>query len=122
MHRAIFVFLLVFAAFGQTRGHMADYALLLADAPVAQASHSRLALQSAEAQARLQSLHTAQNVVLAELGRRKVAVRGTAQVLLNAIFVTATRDTAAQLLAIPGVVHVVLVPRMKRDLDQALNL
>src|ERR1035438_3474007 len=53
MHRAIFVFLLVFTAFGQTRGHMADYALLLADAPVAQASHSRLALQSAEAQARL---------------------------------------------------------------------
>ena len=122
MRRAILPFLLVFAAFGQTRGHMADYALLLADAPVAQTSQPRLALQSAAAQARLQSLRTAQAGALAELGRRKVAVRGTAQVLLNAIFVTATRDTAAELLAIPGVVHVVPLPRMKRDLDQALNL
>jgi uncharacterized protein (TIGR03437 family) len=123
MQRAVSALLLLaVAAFGQTRGHMADYALLLADAPVAQSSQSRLALQSAAAQARLQSLHTAQRSVLAELGRRKVAVRGTSQILVNAIFVTATRDTAAQLLAIPGVVHVVPVPRLKRDLNLALSL
>src|ERR1035438_1300407 len=123
MQRAVSsLFLLAFAAFGQTRGHMADYALVLADAPVAQSSQSRLALQSAAAQARLQTIHTAQRSVLAELGRRKVAVRGTSQILVNAIFVTATRDTAAQLLGIPGVVHVVPVPRLKRDLDQALSL
>jgi uncharacterized protein (TIGR03437 family) len=101
---------------------MAEYALLLADAPVAQGSQSRLALRSAAVEARVQSLRAAQGGVLAELARRKVAVRGTSQVLVNAIFVTATRDTAAQLLAIPGVVHVVPVPRMKRALDLALNL
>jgi minor extracellular serine protease Vpr len=116
------LFLLVFAAFAQTRGPVADYALLLADAPVARTSQSRLALQSAEAQARVQSLRDAQSGVLAELTRRKVAVRGTSQILLNAIFISATRDTAEQLLNIPGVVHVVHVPRVKRDLDQALNL
>ena len=123
MQRAISaLFLLVFAAFGQTRGHMADYALLLADAPVAQTSQSRLALQSTEAQARTRSLHAAQRSVLAELTRRKVPVRGTSQILLNAIFVRATRETAAQLLAIPGVVHVVPLPRFKRDLNVALGL
>jgi len=122
MQRAVSaLFLLVFAAFGQTIGRPADYALLLAGAPVAQTSHSRLALQSAEAKARVQSLRNAQSSVLAELGRRKVKVTGSAQILLNAIFVSATRDTAAQLLDIPGVVHVVHVPRVKRDLDQALG-
>lgn len=121
MQRAVLLFLPVLAAFGQTRGQMADYALLLADAPVAQSSQSRLVLRSAAAQARVKVLRDAQTSVLAELGRRKIAVRGTAQVLVNAIFVTATRDAATQLLAIPGVVHVVHVPRMKRDLDQALG-
>src|SRR3974390_626607 len=104
------LFLMTFTAFGQTQGHMADYALLLADAPVAQSSQSRLALQSAAAQARVQSLRNAQRSVLAELGKRQVPVRGTSQILLNAIFVSATRDTAAQLLGIPGVVHVVPAP------------
>jgi minor extracellular serine protease Vpr len=116
------LFLLVVAASGQPHGHMADYALLLADAPVARSSQSRFNLRSPQAQARVQALRKAQSSVLAELARRKVAVRGTAQVLLNAIFVTTTRDAAAQLLAIPGVVHVVHVPRLKRDLDQALGL
>ena len=101
---------------------MADYALLLADPPVARTSQSRLALQTAEAQARVQSLQTAQSSVLDELGKRKVAIRGSSQILVNAVFVTATPDTARQLLTIPGVVHVVHLPRLRRDLDQALGL
>jgi subtilisin family serine protease len=122
MRRAVSaLFLPVFAAFGQTIGRPAYYALLLAGAPVAQTNHSRLALESAEAKARAQSLRNAQSSVLAELGRRHVKVTGSAQVLVNAVFVSATRDTAAQLLDIPGVVHVVHVPRVKRDLDQALG-
>lgn len=101
---------------------MADYALVLADPPVAQTSQSRSALRSAAAKTRVESLRTAQGTVLAELARRKVAVQGSSQILLNAIFVSATRETAAQLLAIPGVVHVVPAPRMKRDLNVALGL
>ena len=122
MQRAILLFLVVFAAFSQTRSHPADYALLLADPPVARTSPSRLALQSVAATARVQSLRTAQASVLTELARRKVTVRGSSQILVNAIFVSATRDTAAQLLAIPGVVHVVPLPRLKRDLNTALGM
>ena len=123
MQRAVSaLFLLVFTAFGQSSGRLADYALLLADAPAARSSHSRLALLSPEATARRQSLRNAQSSVLAELSRRKVSVRGSSQILVNAIFVSATRETAAQLARIPGVVHVVRVPRLKRDLNVALGL
>ena len=67
MQRAISaIFLLVFVAFGQTRNRPADYALLLAESPVAKTSPSRLALQSSVAQARVQALRDAQEPVLAE--------------------------------------------------------
>ena len=90
MQRAISaLFLLVFAAFSQTRGRLVDYALLLEDAPVAQTGQGSLALQSAPAQARLQRIHQAQRSVLAELQRRQVHVQASSQVLVNAIFVSA---------------------------------
>jgi uncharacterized protein (TIGR03437 family) len=123
MKRAISaLFLLVLAAFGQSRGRLVDYALLLEDAPVARKIQGRLALQSADAQAQLARIRTAQNSLLAELRSRKVSVGGSSQVLVNAIFVRSTPETAAQLLHLPGVVHVVRVPRLHRDLNTALGL
>src|ERR1017187_10519187 len=123
MKRAISaLFLLVFAGFGQPRSRMVDYALLLEDAPVAQKTQGRLALQSADAQAQMSRIRTAQDSLLAELRSRKVTVGGSSQVLVNAIFVHATPETAAQLLHLPGVVHVVRVPRLHRDLNTALGL
>ena len=123
MKRAISaLFLLVFAGFGQSRGRMVDYALLLEDAPVARMTHFPLALQSSDAQAQMSRIRTAQSSLLAELQRRKVAVGGASQVLVNAIFVRTTPETAAQLLNLPGVVHVVRVPRLHRDLNTALSL
>jgi uncharacterized protein (TIGR03437 family) len=123
MKRAISaLFLLVFAGFGQSRGHLVDYALLLEDAPVARITQGRLALQSADAQAQMARIRTAQSSLLAELRSRKVAVGGASQVLVNAIFVHSTPETAAQLLHLPGVVHVVRVPRLHRDLNTALGL
>ena len=60
MKRAISaLFLLVFAGFGQSGSRLVDYALLLEDAPVAQKTQGRLALQSADAQA--QRVETFQN-------------------------------------------------------------
>ena len=97
------LFLLVPTVFGQTRSRLMDYALILTDPPVAQKTHSRLALQSLESQARLDRIRSRQNGVLAELKRRKVQVTGAGQVLVNAVFVTASRETAAQLRDIPGV-------------------
>jgi len=123
MKRAISaLFLLVFAAFGQTRSRLTDYALLLEDAPVAQKYYPRIALQSAEARTYLQHIRTAQSGLLAELQRRKVAIQGSTQSLVNAILVQTTPEVAAQLLQLPGVVHVVRVPRLHRDLDKALAL
>src|ERR1039458_10389201 len=93
MKRAISaLFLLVLAGFGQSRSGMVDYALLLADAPVAQKTQGRLALQSADAQAQMSRIRTAQSSLLAELQRRKVTVGGASQVLVNAIFVRTTRS------------------------------
>src|ERR1035437_6435891 len=123
MKRAISaLLLLVFAAFSQTRSHLVDYALLFDDPPVAQKYHSRVALQSAEAATESRRLRDLQSPVLAEPQRRQVHVQGALQALVNAIFVAATAETAAQLRAIPGVAHVVPLPRFKRDLDRAIGL
>jgi uncharacterized protein (TIGR03437 family) len=114
--------LLASAAFGQTPNRLVDYALVLADPPVARKVESRAALHSAAAQAQLQRIRSAQSGVLAELARRNVKVTGTAQTLLNAVFVTATREEAAQLAGMPGVVRVVHLPRYKPALDKAVGL
>jgi minor extracellular serine protease Vpr len=121
--KKVVVFLLpVFAAFGQARGPLGEYALILEDAPVAQKVQSRIALQGGEARAQMARVRNAQAGVMAELARRKVEVTGAGQVLVNAVFVAATRETAIQLRNVPGVAHVVRVPRLKPDLDRAIGL
>ena len=114
--------LLASAAFGQTPSRLVDYALVLEDPPVARKVESRAALHGAVAQAHLQRIRSAQSGVLAELARRNVKVTSTAQTLLNAVFVTATREEAAQLVGMPGVVRVVHLPRYKPALDKAVGL
>src|SRR5262249_10338449 len=115
------VLLFACMAFSQTR-RLADYALILEDPPVAQKIHSRVALRSPEATAHLQRIQSAQNGVLAELKRRKVAAISANQILVNAVFIHTTRETAEQLRSIPGIAHVVPAPRLKRDLNTALDL
>ena len=114
--------LLVFTAFSQTRGRLADYALILADEPVAQTTHSRLALEGPQAQQQRQRIRNAQSGVRAELKRRKVRVTGAGQILVNAVFVSASREAAAQLRDIPGVAYVVRTPPLHMDLNRALDL
>jgi uncharacterized protein (TIGR03437 family) len=108
-------------SFGQSR-RPDEYALVLADPPVAQMSHSRAELSGAAAQARLGAIRTAQSGVLAELRRRKVPVAAAVQILTNAIFVRTDRETALGLRAIPGVVRVQYLPPVKRDLNTATGL
>ena len=123
MKKAILVlFLLVFTTYGQTRGRLADYALILTDPPVAQKTHSRLALGGPEAQQHLDRIRNAQSGVLAELKRRKVSVTGAGQILVNAVFVTANPETVTELRGIPGVAHVVPAPPLHMDLNRALDL
>jgi len=101
---------------------MNEYALVLADPPVARATHSRAELNGAEARARGQAIRAAQSGVLAELARRHVAVLGASQVLANAVFVRAGRPAAEALRAIPGVARVQYLAPMKRDLNTATGL
>ena len=114
--------LLASAASPQTSTRPVDYALILDDPPVARKVESRAALHGALAQAHLQRIRTAQSSVLAELARRNVKVISTAQTLLNAVFVTATREEAAHLVGMPGVVRVVHLHRYKPALDKAVGL
>ena len=115
--------LLIGAAFGQSRGPLAEYALVLEDPPVAQILSSRRALGGKQAQAHTAKLRAAQATVLAELGRRNVRVSATSQLLVNAVFVrVAAPDAAAALRSLPGVIYVQYLPRTKPSLNAALNL
>ena len=105
-----------------TPSFAADFALILPDPPVAQSTQSRAELREALAQTRLSAIRSSQSAVIAELRRRKVTVVGSSQVLANAIFVTTTPAVARGLASIPGVAHVVFLPKAKRDLNTALGL
>jgi uncharacterized protein (TIGR03437 family) len=118
----ILLILLAVTAFSQARSRLAEYAVILEDAPVAQMSASRSELFSARMQPHLDRIRIAQRSVLSELSRRGVGVIGTNQVLVNAIFVSADRETAAKLLTIPGVAHVRYLPPLKPTLNTAAGL
>jgi uncharacterized protein (TIGR03437 family) len=122
MKRVSVLLLLVTAAFAHTRSRLAEYALVLEDPPVAQKAQSRVALQSAEAQAHLRKIRGAQSLVLAELAARKVRVSATSQVLVNAIFVRIAPEQAAALKNIPGVKWIQYQPMSKPLLNAAVNL
>src|ERR1039458_5694838 len=122
MIRISALMLLIGAAFGQSRGRLAEYALVLEDPPVAQKIPSRLALQSEEAQAHLRKLRAAQSTVLAELRKRKVRVSATSQLLVNAVFVRVAPQDAAALKNIPGVKWMQYLPPTKPALNAAVNL
>ena len=65
MTRVLLTLLLAFAAFGQTRSRLGEYALVLEDAPVARKVQSRMALRSSEAQAHTRKIRDAQSGVIA---------------------------------------------------------
>jgi uncharacterized protein (TIGR03437 family) len=100
--------LLTFQAFARTR--LEEYALILQDPPLARQTAARVRLQSAQQHLR------------SELASRKITISGSAQTLLNAVFVRVPRDRVAQLRSLAGVKLVVRLPRIKRSLNTAVNL
>jgi uncharacterized protein (TIGR03437 family) len=122
MKRALLLLAVAVAASAQSRGRIPNYALVLEDAPLAQKAQSRLALRSSESQAHLQTIRNAQASVVAELQRRKIAVTGTTQVLVNAVMVAARPENVAGLRQIPGVKYVLPAPLAKPALDRAVAL
>src|SRR5207249_2715148 len=110
MMRIVMFILFAGAAFGQTRARLAEYALVLEDPPVAERVRNRAALHSEESQSHLRKIRAAQSGVLSELARRKVRVVSTAGTLVNAVFVYAAAEQAAELEGIPGVKRVQYLP------------
>jgi minor extracellular serine protease Vpr len=87
-----------------------EYALVLNDPPLARQVTPR------------SQIETAQQQVRGELARRKIRVTGSAETLLNAVFVRMPRSRAADLRGIAGVKHVIWLPPLKRNLNVAVNL
>src|ERR1039457_3289624 len=109
----IFWFGLVCAPSGFGQFAPNRYALLLQDQPVA----SRF---PAEAQNYGRRIQAAQTALRNELEARRIQVAGSANILLNAVFVLAPNNRVAELGGLPGVIAVVPMRTFRRNLNQAL--
>ena len=98
------------------------YAIFLADEPVAKHAASRTEMQGTIGAAWRARIQTSQNAVRAELKTRGFPVTGSADTLLNAIFVVAPPERVAELKAIPGVVDVVKLGKSKMLLTRATQI
>ena len=110
--------LLVSALFGAPRPTTGRYVLILADTPAAGGN----TLDMAEKATRLRRVQTAQNGLRQTLDQRNILVTGSAQVLLNAMFVMASPDREAELRSLPGVTSVIPVRRYYSNLNAAVQL
>lgn len=111
---------LAWAAFGQPGRH--EYAVVLKDAPVAERVATRAELGGPAASDHMARIGKARHSLRMELARRKIPVTGEASLLLNAVFVTATREQAEGLRGLDGVRRVELQPALRLHLNKALDL
>ncbi len=98
-------------------GRRTRYALLLRDAPLAES-----AAPGAKAAGSESRLAAAQSTLRLALADRRVEITGSAQIVLNAIFVAADPARAAELASLPGVARVVEMLPIKRQAVKALEL
>jgi hypothetical protein len=99
----------------QTRG---EYAVVLAGPPLARQAQSRKEILSSSPAA----IRRSQTALRRLLDTRGIRVRGTAQTLVNAIFVDASAAEAEMLRTLPGVRRVEYLPPLKRQMDRASGL
>jgi minor extracellular serine protease Vpr len=99
-----------------------EYALILQDAPVARQVASGKELRTRAALDHGSRIAAAQRRVTDELARRNIRVTGSAQTLVNAVFVSAASGRVKELGALPGVARVQYLPPVHRKLDRALDL
>jgi len=95
------------------------YAIILSD-PAPKTDRAKVRTPADEA-ARAKVL-AAQERVKGEFRSRGVRITGSAHTLLNAIFVAAEPDTAAQLKSVAGVIQVARLGRFHLNLDHAVQL
>jgi minor extracellular serine protease Vpr len=122
--RNLLVCLIVFAAclpLFSAEPKIERYALIMADAPLAQL-HTRYELKSFAAAGHRQTIEAAQATVRGEVQRRGMVVTGAVQNVLNAVFVQAPKDRLTELQSLPGVQVVVRLRRVRPLLDAAVQL
>ncbi len=90
------------------------YAVILEDAPAGPRPAVTMEYR--------QRLRAAQVAVRDEIKRRNLRVTGTAQTVLNAVFVQATPESVAELRSLPGVKAVAPLRRFRMHLDKAVGL
>ncbi len=122
MVRILALFLLLGAALAPARTRELDYAVILQEPAIAAKTSSRSAAYAAAAAGGLARIQTAQRALSAEIERRKVRVTGSAQWLVNAVFVRATREQAKELRSLAGVKGVVYLPPIHMNLGAAADL
>lgn len=107
-------------AFGQQ--YSDQYALILGDTPVVARFPGHGGQRSTAAEAYRRQIVTAQQAVRAAAIARRVTVTGSADTVLNAVFVHATPDQVASLKTIPGVIGVMRMRTALPQLNKAVNL
>jgi minor extracellular serine protease Vpr len=98
------------------------YALLLEDPPVSRFYASREAMFSAAASVYRQQIRARHAALRAEIAARGLIATGEADTLVNAVFVAAPKERAAELASLPGVAGVVALRYYKLDLNRAVTL
>jgi minor extracellular serine protease Vpr len=119
MRSLALVFLAAFFSVAGWSREVPRYALILSDpAPVrARAQGGQAAVQAAQTR-----VLAAQAAVVSQLKARGVRITGSSHTLLNAIFVAAEPDVAAQLASIGGVIQIARLRRFRLNLDHAVQL
>src|SRR5262249_30304852 len=102
--------------FAQSARH---YAIILDDPPVAQRFTTRDCLLSDVAVLYRRQVQDHQKQLQAVLAGKRIGVTGNSDTLLNAIFVTASADSAEELRGLPGVKAVVALRHGRRFTNKA---
>jgi uncharacterized protein (TIGR03437 family) len=98
------------------------YAVILNDPPVAEKFAALKVTRGTAVDSYRQQILGGQTALRAEIEKQNVHVTGAVQTVLNAVFVVASKDQAAQLRGLNGVKAVVPLRRYRVKLDQAVLL
>src|SRR3954451_1268817 len=119
---ALFVFLLGGALPGIAQIYSNQYALILKDPPVTARFAGREGVRSSAAESYRHQIVSAHDAVRREMAARAIPVIGTADVVMNAVFVIAGPDRVADLQQIPGVLAVIPMRVVRPAMNRATTL
>ncbi len=116
------LFMLAAGLLSAAQNQFNHYAIILSDAPVARQAGSTKDLLKASAIQNKQAIRSRQAMLAADLRSRRLAVTGSVQTVLNAVFVIATPEQMEIVRHLPGVAAVQKLQRLKPLLNTAINL